>query len=314
LLLAGRGSDFCDELIVKCTHLYLNSAAMPFSPTHVSRLSLRIEQARCEFQLPEGAKRLIAADDLNRPNSPLLVRWLADDSQLCQRLLRWCNSPLYNLARPFKSLEEACNVMDGGELARLALLASIRGKFLPNVQIDQYCRDALWSHSIAVGAVASLVSRTCGCGDPSMIFLAGALHDIGLRASEQLDPDGFSEVVALVDEFSPINEVEQELQGWDHAELGEAILNQWAMPDAVTMAARYHHEPEHVLGGPEGAAIGCVTIANFLCSRAGWHSTGRHYLATPSNRVFSQLGIDANVLTLLWRQLSPALESVADLR
>ncbi len=297
---------------------------MPLPSTSLSRLSLRIEQAKWEFRLPEGAAQVIASEDFQAPDFPsqgmgggdnlTLVPWLAGEPELCQRLLRWCNTPLYNLARPFQSLEEACSVMDARELSRLAILACARGLFLPDREIDQYRREALWNHSIAVGAVASMISRTSGRGDPSTVFLAGTLHDIGLCASEQLDPDTFAQVVALVDELSPINEVEKELQDWDHTELGEAILNQWGMPESVAMVARYHHEPDHVLQGPDGAAVGCVAVANYLCSRAGWQAAGRHYLPPPSNRVFAHLGIDASLLTVIWQQLYVALESVINLR
>ncbi len=275
---------------------------------------MRIEQASREFALPDGARRVIAAGDFEGQSNEQLVDWLAADGELCQRLLRWCNTPLYNLARPFSSLEEACRVMDARELARLAVLACVRGHFLPDLGIDQYDRETLWNHSIAVGAVASMISRSSGCGDPSTVFVAGTLHDIGLCASERLAPEAFAAVIALVDELSPTHEVERELLGWDHTELGEAVLNQWGMPESVAAVARYHHDAEQVLNGPHGAAVACVSVANYLCSRAGWSTVGRHYLPPPSQRVFAYLGIDASLLTVLWQQLCVALESVADFR
>ena len=204
--------------------------------------------------------------------------------------------------------------MDASELARLAVLACVRELFLPDVAIDQYRREALWNHSIAVGVVASMISRTSGCGDPSTVLVAGTLHDIGLCASERLAPTEFAAVIAQVDELSPIHEVEQELLGWDHAELGEAVLKQWGMPESVAMVARYHHQADDVLTGPDGASVACVSVANYLCSRAGWTAAGRHYLSPPSQRVFALLGIDASLLTVLWQQLCVALESVEDFR
>ena len=283
-------------------------------PTSHSSLRLRIEQAKQDFTLPDGAMGVIASGEFDGQSNDQLVEWLAADAELCQRLLRWCNTPLYNLARPFTSLEEACRVMEARDLARLAVLACVRGHFLPDVGIDQYGREALWNHSIAVGAVASMISRTSGCGDPSSVFVAGTLHDIGLCASERLAPESFAAVIALVDELSPINEVERELLGWDHTELGEAVLNQWGLPESMAMVARYHHEAEQALSGPHGAAVACVSVANYLCSRAGWTAAGRHYLPPPSQREFAYLGIDAALLTVLWQQLCVALKSVADFR
>ena len=103
---------------------------------------------------------------------------------------------------------------------------------------------------IAVGAVAAMISRTCGCSDPSLVFVAGTLHDIGLCASERLDRESFTEVVSQIDELSPTHEVEDDLLGWNHAQLGAAVLEQWGMPEEVQMAARYHHTPDQAINGP----------------------------------------------------------------
>ncbi len=278
------------------------------------KLALRVEQARWEFGLPDGARRLIASGDFDGRTNETLVRWLASDRELAVRLLRWCNTPLYNLSRPFKSLEEASAVMDGHDLARLAVLAFVRGLYLPDLQVDIYHREGLWRHSIAVGAVASMISRTCSCGDPSLVFVAGTLHDIGLCASDRLDIDSFTGVVAEIDELTPTCEVEQDLLGWDHTQLGAAILEQWGMPEEVQEAARMHHRAEQSMSGPYAETVGCVAIANYLCSRSGWASLGAHNVDPPGNRIFECLGIDADLLTVLWQQLYPALDSVAGLR
>ncbi len=287
---------------------------MPVSPPRASRLSLRVEQARWEFGLPDGARRLIASGDFDGRTNETLVRWLASDRQLAQRLLTWCNTPMYNLSRPYPSLQEAAAVMDARDLARLAVIASVRNLFLPDLHIDIYHRDGLWKHSMAVAAVASMISRTCCCGDPSMVLVAGALHDIGLCASERLDADSFAAVVAEIDELTPTCQIERETLSWDHTELGAAILKQWGMPEEVQMAARLHHRAEEAIAGPHAETIGCVAIANYLCSRSGWVSLGSHNVTAPGDAVFRCLGIDANLLTVLWQQLYPALDAVSHLR
>ncbi|MEM8666381.1 MAG: HDOD domain-containing protein [Planctomycetota bacterium] len=282
--------------------------------TTSSRLGLRIEQARWQFGLPDGARRLIASGDFDGRANETLVRWLASDRDLATRLLRWCNTPLYNLSTPYESLDEASRVMEGRELSRLAVLAFVRGLFLPNVQVDTYQRETLWNHSIAVGAVASMISRTCGANDPSLVFVAGTLHDVGICASERLDPDTFRQVIGEVDELSPIHEVEYDRLGWDHTELGKAILEQWGMPEEVQAAARWHHAPEQSLSGPHALTVCCVGVANYLCGRSGWAAIGKPNLAPPTPQVFRKLGIDAGLLTVLWQQLYPALDAVVHLR
>lgn len=70
--------------------------------------------------------------------------------------------------------------MEGRELSGLAVQAYVRELFQPNLRIDVYQRVTLWNNSIAVGAVAAMISRICGGKDAGLVFTAGALHDIGL--------------------------------------------------------------------------------------------------------------------------------------
>ena len=279
-----------------------------------NRLGLRVEQARWSLPLPDGARRLIASGDFGGRDNESLVVWLGSDEVLSKRLLTWCNTPLYNLSKPYTSLDEAAKVMDGQELAKLAVLAWIRGIFCPDHAIDMYSRERLWVHSIAVASVSSLIARTCTEIDASTAFIAGALHDIGMIASERLDPEAFTETMSLVDELSPIHEVEKDEQGWDHAQLGAAILEQWGMPDNIVMSALHHHSPQKMLDSDHADMVCCVAIANYLCSRAGWGSVQTHSIAAPKDRVLKQLDIDSGLLTILWQQLYPAIESVTEIR
>lgn len=278
-----------------------------------SRLGLRVEQARWEFALPDGARRLIAAGDFNGRDNESLIRWLASDRELSRRLLRWCNTPLFNLSKPYASLEEASRVMDGRELSRLAVLAWVRGKFLPDRQVDIYRRGALWSHSMAVAAVAAMISRTCSCADASTVFVAGALHDIGLLAIERQDPDAFAAVLSEIDELSPTHEVERDVLGWDHCDLGAAVLQQWGLPEPIRLAALHHHAPEQVIGHEQADTVACVAMANYFCSRSGWSSVEARTIVSPPQETFGQLGIDSGLLVVLWHQVPPALESIEGL-
>lgn len=287
------------------SHSFCMSSAAK-APSIPNRLGPCVEQAKWAFALPDGARRLVASGDFDGRDNDSLIRWLSTDPELSRRLLRWCNSPLYALSQPYRSLTDVLQIMDRAELARLALLAFVRGLFEGN--------DRLWAHSIAVGAVGSMISRTCDRADSGLVFVAGALHDIGLCAHHRLAPQAYAEVLAEVDDLSATHEVERERLGWDHTELGAAILRQWGLPAAIVEPARYHHAAGCAEETGQAETVACVAIANYLCSRAGWSSTGCHYLLPPSKEVLGILGIDSGLLSVIWQQLAGSLESVTDLR
>ncbi len=290
-----------------------NIGFMSASAPYASSLGLRVDQAKWEFGLPDGARRLIASGDFDGRDNGSVVNWLASDDVLSGRLLRWCNSPMYNLARPYRSLDEVARLMQGCQLSRLALLAFVRGLFPEGQIIDGVQRDRLWGHSIAVGTVAAMISQTCGRGDPSLVFVAGALHDIGLCANRRLAPQCYAQIIAQVDQLSPTHEVERDELGWDHAQLGSAILQQWGMPAAIQSAAQHHHAADRAIPNEHGETIGCVAVANYLCSRAGWSSAGFHNLPAPSNVVLDRLGINPGMLAVIWQQIGESLQAASHL-
>jgi putative nucleotidyltransferase with HDIG domain len=286
---------------------------MSTSTNYASSLGGRVDQAKWEFGLPDGARRLIAAGDFDGRDNETLIAWLSADKLLSGRLLRWCNSPIYNLSTPYQSLTEAAQVMEACELTRLAVLAFARGLFPEGELIDDVQRDRLWGHSVAVGTVASMISRTCGRGDPSLVFVAGTLHDIGLCANQKLVPQSHRQIAMEVDELSATHEVERDMLGFDHTQLGAAIMEQWGLPQAVQAAALHHHAAACAIETEHIETILCVSIANYLCSRAGWSSTGFHNLPAPGSEELERMGINSGLLAVISQQVGGSLESASQL-
>ncbi len=270
--------------------------------------------------VPELVRQLLAPGEPEPAGDDALRRCLTSDWSLAAPLLQWCNSPLISgpaglLVRPgpFDDLGDALEAIGRDEGARLAFLVFIRRMFLPDRQVDRYRRSVLWRHNLAVGAVAAMIARICGGLSPGDLFFAGALHDIGLLASERLHGATFRRLVADVDELSAIHEIEQERLGWDHAELGAKILQHWGAPAAAVAATQHHHAPERAIEerDAEAKSVACVALANHLCSRTGWSSLGVHNLMAPDGKVLQQLGIDAHGLTHIWQGLPQTMRDVS---
>ena len=87
-------------------------------------------------------------------------------------------------------------------------------------------------------------SHLRGRKETGLVFTAGALHKIVLRAFERFGPKYFRGVLADVDDLSSVNAVAQDRLGWDQAQFEEVILRCWGMSEEVQAAARWHHSPE----------------------------------------------------------------------
>ena len=75
-------------------------------------------------------------------------------------------------------------------------------------------------------------------------YISGLVHDMGKLILAVHLPEEYSRVVttARVTE-TPRRELELELIGIDHAELGKIAAHNWHLPESVCTAVGYHHTP-----------------------------------------------------------------------
>ncbi len=292
-----------------------SSPAARTEPPHAAneRMAVSWTIRQTGICLPETAAWLIRQGAFGEDPTPHLLDRLAPEIQLNQRLLRWINSPLFNLDQELATLEQAAAMLGPQGLARLATLASVRALYHPDQQLHSYSRQQLWHHSVAVGAVASLLARISGSCSPHTALLAGMVHDIGLLAADRIAELDFAQLLGRLDPLTETWQAERELFGCDHQHLGAALLTAWGFPAPLIEVARHHHEPHQLEEGKGTGLVCCVAVADYLCTRCGWTALGVRNVPPPANHVFRRLGIDRHTLTVLWQRLYPTLEAVREI-
>lgn len=99
----------------------------------------------------------------------------------------------------------------------------------------------LWKHSIACGMVMQMISRD---NMQSKHFMTGLLHDIGKMVLELK----FTPFAKAINEISqkerrPRHEIEREIIGVTHAEIGQEIVQMWDLPNELAESIAFHHMP-----------------------------------------------------------------------
>jgi len=104
----------------------------------------------------------------------------------------------------------------------------------------------LQQHSMRVGMVAntitkreSLPKKIC---DSSLI--GGLLHDVGKLVLAANCPEEYDEVLAAArKEGVACHDMERQVFGATHAEIGAYLLWLWGLPDEMCNAVAFHHKP-----------------------------------------------------------------------
>ena len=97
---------------------------------------------------------------------------------------------------------------------------------------------------------------------------AGLLHDIGLLILAADLPDTLSHAAeAARSEGRPLHDVERELTGTDHAQVGAYLLGLWGLPLSVVEAVSEHTSSPQV-EGPCLNVVAAVQLADAIATEA----------------------------------------------
>ncbi|MEZ4278392.1 MAG: HDOD domain-containing protein [Myxococcota bacterium] len=108
--------------------------------------------------------------------------------------------------------------------------------------------------------------------DPDIAFTAGLMHHIGKTALANSHRAEYERVMATVyNEARSFTEVENEVFGFNHAELGAAVVQQWGLPDTLVLTIQHHHSPGKLSELDDHVARLCAltTVTSMCLSKLG---------------------------------------------
>lgn len=193
--------------------------------------------------LPEVCIRVNEMLEDPRVNANDIGKVICQDTGLTARLLKIVNSAFYGFPSRIETVSRAVTVIGLRELRGLVLAASAVEAFskIPNELLNMV---KFWRHSVYCGVVAQLLAERCHVLHSERLFVAGLLHDIGKLILSHRLPEQMGEVVQRCKvEEKPDYEIEQEIFGFDHTEVGGELLKVWQMPKTLEAAVRHHHNP-----------------------------------------------------------------------
>jgi len=125
--------------------------------------------------------------------------------------------------------------------------------------------EAFWCHSITAATAARMLAKSLNLGDIEQYFIMGLLHDIGKMVMQMLLPVESKKLqTSLQGNPGRIFQAEQEIFGFDHAQLGAELLRAWHFPDSLIHAVSQHHRMQTDCLNNAGAAI--THIANVVAN------------------------------------------------
>lgn len=242
--------------------------------------------------LPEITAKIIQTVEDQRSTAAQLHQIIAHDPALVTRILKVVNSAFYGLPGQIGSVERAIVLLGLNAVKNIAVAASIGQLFKHGKLCEGIPARELWTHCIGVGVAARDIAKQMKSPLADEAFLAGMIHDVGIIVALQSFPDQLRQVCeqAKLGE-STFCDLERQIIGLDHQQLGAALAEQWKFPRSCQLVAGYHHRP-HALVEQGRMLVNLVHVADTLCCKSDRGFTLTAYKQSLAPEELATLQID----------------------
>jgi putative nucleotidyltransferase with HDIG domain len=197
------------------------------------------------------------------------------DPSLTSRLLRLVNSVYYGLSTPVNSIEEAVFYLGVRQIRQLAMVTPVIEDFQRLARQCDFPWREFWQHCIGVAILTREVTTSINVQTDDSDYVAGLVHDVGKIVMAWTFPDHFAEIHRQAAAGArDLVEIETEILGIDHCELGALYLERHHLPELMVNSARHHHHPEQAKQFPQ--VIAAVQIADLLLRSEKMGFSGNH--------------------------------------
>ena len=197
----------------------------------------------------------LAAQILKIKNNPYatsaeLVAVVEKDPALAAQLIRYANSAFYGAPQEVVDLERAVVQVLGFDFVLDLSFGLAIGQSLKMEKQGPLGLQAYWRHALATASVVQGLINTIDYGarpSSSMGYLSSLLHNIGLLLLGHLFPEQHALLNQAVADDPERNllELEEEMLGITHIELGEQLMKAWDMHSDLYDVVAHHHDQDY---------------------------------------------------------------------
>ncbi len=197
--------------------------------------------------LPAMPKVVLKAREvMANPNSGVsdVVKVLETDQSITTKILKTANSAYYGLPGQISDIQHASVVLGYatlGELITFAASSDLLDKILRGYGLKS---GVLWHHSISVAIGSRIIASKRNPALKETAFSTGLIHDCGKLVLDKHVKDRKEAFDAIMEHGQETFMIaEEEIFGFNHAEIGFEVCKHWGIPEDVSLAIRHHHSP-----------------------------------------------------------------------
>jgi len=239
-----------------------------FHQEEASSQEHNIEEAIQQIKpIPQIALKVIRMINSQKVSMETIAEQIRQDQVLTAKVLQLSNSAYFNTGKKIDSIDRALIYL--GEKRILLLTMSVFTElFYQQVKTGySLSKGGLYRHALGVAHIAEKIAFELNEVASDIAYTAGLLHDIGKVVLDQYMAADFPLFYKKMIEgpYRPFNEIEKEVFGMDHNEIGGLLADRWDLPETVKEVVAFHHIPEKATQNPKLTHI--IYLSDWLLHR-----------------------------------------------
>lgn len=265
----------------------------------------RVEALKSVPTLPGVFKKLSRMMDSSDTATEEVATIIASDQALSAKVLRVVNSALYGFPGRISNVTHALIILGFDVVKGLVLSTSVFDMMIAKGF------HGLWQHSLGCAVVSGIIGRKTNHPNPEEASVAGLLHDLGKVIIRIELPEESSLIEQVVEEKQiSTYEAEQEIFGFNHANVGQWLSEKWNLPTNLAEPIRYHHKPN--LSGFAKKPTAIVHVADILVRGVGFGLVGNSPVSQIDHKAWEELQISDSLLEEIVKEMDDKLEDAED--
>lgn len=195
--------------------------------------------------LPKAYSAIMEELQSDDPSLDRIGRIIESDVAMSAKLLQIVNSAFFGLVRQVSSPADAAMYLGVDVIKSLVLTTGVFSQF-DDSKLSASSLSEIWNHSMRVGSVAKQIMMQSS-GDKLLAdyaMMGGLLANVGKLVVASNFPDQFVEIQTQIKAGDRLDtEIEKEVMGHSHTEIGAYLLCLWGLPNPVIECVAYHHSP-----------------------------------------------------------------------
>lgn len=254
--------------------------------------------------LPQAVQELRAALADEATGIDRVAVIVGADPALTMAALRVANSAFYSSPGRIATLRDAIQVLGLSTFASAVTTAAIVG-CLGTDACPGFDVQGSWRHAVATALSSQLLAGARG-QDGETAYVSGLLHDVGRLVLATHFSTSYAATLARLDDDDAMPlDVEREMLGIDHAEVGAMVASHWHLPTPIVEAIRRHHD---VAGDAGHALLDVVHVADNVTYALGMAGTADEIVPPLSAEAWRRIGLLPAGLQTLFAQVEARMK------